>query len=60
MKDVVLDLKESLHSSNVSKFVNFCLMHVLEHDQVQRKGTGTIFKEMVKRRFFSADDILEG
>ncbi len=35
-------------------------MHVLEHDQVQRKGTGTIFKEMIKRRFFSADDILEG
>jgi len=60
LEDVVIDVKESLHSSNVAKFINFCLLHVLENDRVQRKATGAIFKELLKRRFIRSDDMQEG
>nr|CAH0099116.1 unnamed protein product [Daphnia galeata] len=60
MEDAVLDMKEWLHPSTVARFINQCLLHVLEHNKKERRATGTLLKEMVKRKLFSSSDILEG
>lgn len=59
-QDSVLDLKEFLHPTTVPKFINMCLLHVLEHNQKERRCTGTLMKEMVKRKLFTSDHILAG
>ena len=59
-QDTVLDMKEWLHPSTVDRFINECLIHVLEHNRVERRSTGTLFKEMVKRNMFSSSDIMKG
>lgn len=59
-QDTVLDMKEWLHPATVSKFINQCLMHVLELKRKERRGTGTLLKEMIKRQLFTSKDILDG
>ena len=56
----MLDMKEWLHPTTVSKFINQCLMHVLELKRKERRGTGTLLKEMIKRKLFTSNDILDG
>nr|CAH0113662.1 unnamed protein product [Daphnia galeata] len=60
IEDAVLDMKEWLHPSTVARFINQCLLHVLEHNKKERRATGTLLKEMVKRKLFDSSDILEG
>nr|CAH0099124.1 unnamed protein product [Daphnia galeata] len=60
MEDAVLDMKEWLHPSTVARFINQCLLHVLEHNKKERRATGTLLKEMVKRKLFNSSDILQG
>jgi len=60
IEDTVLDMKEWLHSSTVSKFINQCLTYVLEQKRKERRGTGTLLKEMIKRKLFTSNDILDG
>lgn len=60
MSEIVLDLKETLHASNVPKFVTYWLLTALERDGATRKTIGTVFNEMLKLRYFILDDILEG
>ena len=59
-QDAVLDMKEWLHPSTVARFINQCLLHVLEHNKKERRATGTLLKEMVKRKLFNSSDILHG
>ena len=59
-QDFVLEMKEWLHLSNVARFINRCLLYVLEHNKKERRATGTLLKEMVKRKLFQSSDILEG
>lgn len=35
-------------------------MHVLEHNRKERKSTGALLKEMVKRKLFTAQQVLKG
>ena len=35
-------------------------MHVLERNRNERKGTGTLLKEMVKRKLFTTSQVLKG
>nr|CAH0113663.1 unnamed protein product [Daphnia galeata] len=60
IEDAVLDMKEWLHPSTVARFINQCLLHVLEHNKKERRATGTLLKEMVKRKLFHSSDILDG
>lgn len=60
LENAVLDLKEWLHPSTVEQFINQCVMFVLEHNRTERRSTGTLFKEMIKRRLFNSNDIANG
>lgn len=60
IEDAVLDMREWLHPSTVAKFINQCLLHVLEHNKKERRATGTLLKEMVKRKLFTSYDIVDG
>ncbi|XP_046441878.1 eukaryotic translation initiation factor 4 gamma 1-like isoform X2 [Daphnia pulex] len=60
IEDAVLDMKEWLHPSTIARFINQCLLHVLEHNKKERRATGTLLKEMVKRKLFNSSDIMEG
>jgi translation initiation factor 4G len=53
-------MKEWLHPSTIARFINQCLLHVLEHNKKERRATGTLLKEMVKRKLFNSSDIMEG
>ena len=53
-------MKEWLHPSTVARFINQCLLYVLENNKKERRATGTLLKEMVKRKLFHSSDILEG
>ena len=53
-------MKEWLHISIVTRFINQCLLYVLQRNRTERRAMGTLFKEMVKRKLFSASDIMEG
>lgn len=35
-------------------------MHVLEHNKKERRETGILLKEMVKRKYFTTPDVLDG
>ena len=59
-QDAVLDMKEWLHASTVARFINQCLLYVLERNRKERRATGTLLKEMVKRKLFNSSDILHG
>ena len=53
-------MKEGLHPSTVSRFINHCLLYVLEQNKKKRRAIGTLLKEMVRRKLFDSSDILEG
>ena len=53
-------MKEWLHASTVARFINQCLLYVLERNRKERRATGTLLKEMVKRKLFNSSDILHG
>jgi translation initiation factor 4G len=53
-------MKEWLHPSTIARFINQCLLHVLEHNKKERRATGILLKEMVKRKLFNSSDIMEG
>ena len=53
-------MKEGLHPSTVSRFINHCLLYVLDKSKKKRRAIGTLLKEMVRRKLFDSSDILEG
>ncbi|XP_046457222.1 eukaryotic translation initiation factor 4 gamma 3-like isoform X2 [Daphnia pulex] len=60
IEDAILAMKEWLHPSTIARFINQCLLHVLEHNKQVRRATGALLKEMVKRQLFNSSDLMEG
>lgn len=59
-QDIVLDMKEWLNPNFVAKYINQCVMHVLESKSKERKQTGVVLKELIKKKLILSKDILEG
>lgn len=55
-----MDMKDWLNPNHVAKFINQCIMHVLESKSKERKQTGVVLKELIKKKLVSSKDILEG
>lgn len=60
LEDIVLDMKEWLNPNFVAKYINQCVMHVLESKSKERKQTGVVLKELIKKKLILSKDILEG
>ncbi|XP_046645694.1 eukaryotic translation initiation factor 4 gamma 3-like isoform X2 [Daphnia pulicaria] len=60
IEDAVFNMKEWLHPSTIARFINQCLLHVLKHNKQERRATGALLKEMVKRKLFNSSDLVEG
>ncbi|EFX79526.1 hypothetical protein DAPPUDRAFT_225020 [Daphnia pulex] len=60
IEDAVLAMKEWLHPSTIARFINQCLLHVLERSKQERRATGALLKEMVKRKLINSSDLMEG
>lgn len=60
IEDVVVDLTESLCPSDGSRFVTCSLLNGVESSDAVRRAHGTIFREMIRRGYFTTEDVAQG